>query len=80
MNLPIQHLQDYFERQTFGVCTWWGNKLGIKTQSIRLSFIYLSFITFGSTLFLYLIMAFVLEHKDLFSLTPKKRRSIWELD
>ena len=34
---------DIFEKQAFGVFTWWGEKLGIKSQSIRLFFIYLSY-------------------------------------
>jgi len=75
----IKQIQDYFEKQAFGVCAWWGKKLGLRTQSIRISFIYLSFITFGSILFLYLIMAFVLENKDFFKF-GRKRKSIWDLD
>ena len=76
----FQAILNFFEKQAFGVCTWWGRKLGVKTQNIRLSFIYLSFITFGSTLFIYLVMAFVLENKPVFKFWEKsKRKSIWEL-
>lgn len=74
----VQNILDYFERQAFGVCEWWGNKLGLSIGKIRLFFIYLSFITFGSPLIIYLIMAFILEHKKMFKLR-KKRRSIWDL-
>ncbi|MFZ5555037.1 MAG: PspC family transcriptional regulator [Bacteroidota bacterium] len=68
----------FFEKQAFGVCEWWGKKLGMQTKNIRLTFIYLSFITFGSMLFVYLVMAFILQHKHYFKPGPK-RKSIWDL-
>ncbi len=76
----VQRIFDLFERHAFGVCNWWGEKLGINSQKIRLFFIYLSFLTLGSPLIIYLIMAFVLEHKDFFKFRfPRKRKTIWEL-
>jgi phage shock protein PspC (stress-responsive transcriptional regulator) len=52
--------------------------MGIKSSQVRISFIYLSFITFGSPIFLYLVAAFVLRHKEYFK--PVKRvGTIWEL-
>jgi len=75
----IEQIISYFEKFAFGVCAWWGEKLGIKSSSIRLFFIYLSFITFGSSLIIYLIMAFILEHKQFFKIR-KKRKTIWDLD
>ena len=76
----IQRILDIFERYAFGVCNWWGRKLGIRTHRIRIFFIYLSFLTFGSPLILYLIMAFILEHKEFFKLRFNKRKpSIWDL-
>ena len=74
----IRRIQIYFERKAFGVCQWWGNRLGIKVGSIRLFFIYLSFVTVGSSLIIYLIMAFVLEQKKYFKFR-RKRKSIWDL-
>lgn len=76
MNNFIQFIRNYFERQAFGVCAWWGDKLGIKTSSIRLFFIYASFITIGSPVIIYLIMAFILKIRNTFR---KKRRSVWDL-
>lgn len=64
--------------RSFGVSTWMGRKLGIKTEKIRLFFIYVSFFTFGSPVLIYLIFAFILEHRDFFKLQPR-RKSIWEL-
>ncbi|MFZ6052715.1 PspC domain-containing protein [Halocola ammonii] len=75
----INRIFDFFEKQAFGVCAWWGDKLGIKAHKVRLSFIYLSFITLGSPIIVYLVMAFVLENKNYFKL-KKKRKTIWELE
>ena len=76
--LMIQKILDIFERYAFGVCRWWGQKLGIKVQSVRKAFIYVSFLTFGSPILLYLIMVFILEHKEYFK--PNRRSSVWDLD
>ena len=75
----MQRISDFFEKYAFGVCTWLGHKLGIRAHKVRLSFIYLSFLTFGSPVIIYLIMAFLLENKEYFKPT-RKRSSIWELD
>jgi phage shock protein C len=68
----------WFEHQAFGVCSWWGEKLGIKATKIRLYFIYLSFFTAGSPIIIYFFMAFILEQRD--RLIPRKvrRKNIWE--
>lgn len=75
----IQRIFDFFERHAFGVCAWWGDKLGIRVHKVRLSFIYLTFITLGSPLIIYLIMAFILENKHYFKPT-RKRSTVWELE
>jgi phage shock protein C len=48
----------FIEHQAFGVCTWLGDALGVSTSNIRLYFIYISFLTIGSPVVLYLILAF----------------------
>jgi phage shock protein PspC (stress-responsive transcriptional regulator) len=48
----------FVERQAFGVCAWLGNLLGVSTGNIRLYFIYVSFLTIGSPVLIYLILAF----------------------
>jgi phage shock protein PspC (stress-responsive transcriptional regulator) len=75
----IKRIQHWFESHAFGVCEWWGDKLGIKSTKIRMYFIYLSFFTVGSPVILYFIMAFVLEHKTFFKPFKSKRRSVWDL-
>ena len=76
----VNNIIRWFEQQAFGVCEWWGKKLGIKTTNIRLYFIYLSFFTFGSPIIIYFMMAFMLEHKESFKPNNyRRRRSVWDL-
>lgn len=79
IRIMIQNILNIFERHAFGVCSWFGEKLGISTHKIRIAFIYLSFITLGSPLIIYLIMAFILEHKNFFKF-KKPRKTVWDLD
>lgn len=55
---PINKLKEYVEYQAFGVCTKIGEKLGIATSKIRIWFIYISFLTLGSPIIVYMILAF----------------------
>jgi phage shock protein PspC (stress-responsive transcriptional regulator) len=73
MNL-INKIQLFFEEYAFGVCTRLGEKLGIATSSIRLFFIYASFITFGSPVILYLALAFIMNFRKYL----RRRRPIWD--
>ena len=73
----INRIQSFFERKAFGVCAWWGEKLQLKSSRIRMFFIYLSFLTFGSPIFIYLIMAFILEHKEYIKF--RKKKTIWDI-
>ncbi|MCC6577865.1 MAG: PspC domain-containing protein [Flavobacteriales bacterium] len=75
----MERIKTALEQQAFGVCAWWGEKLNIKTEQVRLSFIYLSFVTAGLHLVLYLIMAFVLAHKERIKQPFRKRSTVWEL-
>lgn len=51
-------LKHFIEWQAFGVCAAIGEKLGIATSRIRLWFIYISFLTLGSPVIVYMVMAF----------------------
>lgn len=75
----IKKIQGWFEVQAFGVCEWWGKKLGIDITKIRMYFIYLSFFAVGSPIIVYFVMAFILEHKKYFKPWRSKRRSVWDL-
>ncbi|MBL7856864.1 MAG: PspC family transcriptional regulator [Cyclobacteriaceae bacterium] len=67
-------IQHFFLRGAFGVCTRLGEKLGMATSSIRLFFIYASFITFGSPIIIYLSLAFIMNMRKHF----RKRSPIWD--
>ena len=43
MRRLLQKVVFFFELQSFGVCEWWARRLGIRTNKVRLGFIYLSF-------------------------------------
>jgi phage shock protein C len=70
----LKRLQAFFEKHAFGVCAALGDKLGISTSAIRLFFIYISFLTFGSPVLIYLAMAFILNMRR----HLRKRRTIWD--
>jgi phage shock protein C len=79
----ILRIINWFEQQAFGVCTWWGKKLGIRSTTVRMYFIYLSFFTFGSPIIAYFIMAFILEHKKYFKPSHYfgyRRPSVWDIE
>jgi phage shock protein PspC (stress-responsive transcriptional regulator) len=54
----MQKMKDFFELHAFGVCTAIGERLGIATSKIRMWFIYISFLTFGSPVIVYMVLAF----------------------
>jgi phage shock protein C len=79
MRRLLQKIIFFFEMQSFGVCEWWARRLGFKTSKVRLAFIYVSFIGLGTPIIVYLIMAWILEHKHYFKLQHKQKNSIWDL-
>ncbi len=73
--LTMKKIQTFFEERAFGVCAFLGEKLGVATSAIRLFFLYASFLTFGSPLIIYLVLAFLLNiHKYL----RRKRSTVWD--
>ena len=79
MRRQLHKLIFFFELKSYGVCLWWARKLGIKPYKERLGFIYFTFLGLGSPVLIYLIMAWILEHKHYFKLQAKPKKSIWEL-
>jgi phage shock protein PspC (stress-responsive transcriptional regulator) len=51
------------ETIAFGVCAYLGEKMGVAASRVRMYFIYISFLTFGSPAILYFIIAFWLNVK-----------------
>lgn len=76
MNSLVDTIKTWFEKQAFGICEWWGEKLSIRSSNIRMFFIYTSFLTIGSPLIIYLVMGFVM---NLRRLVRKPRGSFWDL-
>jgi phage shock protein PspC (stress-responsive transcriptional regulator) len=72
----VKSIVNFFEKQTFGVCAWLGEKMRISKSNIRLFFIYASFLTLGSPLFIYLPIAFMLKIKEYIQ---SSRSRVWEL-
>ncbi len=73
-SMNMRKLQYFFEEQAFGVCTRLGEILKISSSSIRLFFIYASFLTFGSPLIIYMGLAFIM---NLRSHLRKQHNQIW---
>ncbi len=66
----------FIENHIFGVCSRLGEAWNISASSIRMYFIYASFLTFGSPIIIYLVMAFWFEIKK--HLRRHKNPTIWE--
>ncbi|MBK7343120.1 MAG: PspC family transcriptional regulator [Saprospiraceae bacterium] len=50
--------RNLMERTAFGVCSYVGGKISIAASRVRIYFIYLSFVTLGSSVILYLFAWF----------------------
>jgi phage shock protein PspC (stress-responsive transcriptional regulator) len=55
----MQKLRDFLELHAFGVCSAIGERLGVASSRIRMWFIYISFLTLGSPVIVYMILAFI---------------------
>lgn len=69
-------IRNSLDLQAFGVCSKIADLLNMKASSVRLFFIYSSFLTLGSPLLAYLIMAFVFRLKNMVN---SKRSSVFDL-
>jgi len=54
----IDKLRHRIEKYGFGVCSYLGQKIGVRSSVVRKYFIYTSFIAIGSPVIIYLFMAF----------------------
>jgi phage shock protein C len=64
------------EQTAYGVCTKIGEKIGLSTRRIRVFFIYTSFLTLGSPVIVYMILAFWINMKNY---VREKRTAVWDL-
>lgn len=72
----MNSLREFMEFHAFGVCTAMGDKLGIASSRIRMWFIYLSFLTVGSPVVIYMILAFWINIKKYIFFS--RRNPVWE--
>lgn len=73
----MEKLRTLFEPMVFGVCEYLGERFRIPSYHIRMFFIYATFLTFGSPIFIYLGLAFILNLKEY--IRSSRRSSIWDL-
>lgn len=59
----LYSFKNFIEWKAFGVCAAIGDKIGVATSRIRLWFIYISFLTLGSPVIIYMILAFWMNMK-----------------
>lgn len=72
----LQRIITFFERYSFGVCSYLGEKFKISQTKIRLFFIYSSFLAVGFPLIFYFLAAFVL---DIRGYIKKVRLQFWDI-
>ncbi len=59
----MNRFRNFIEWQVFGVCSAIGERMGIAGSTIRKYFIYISFLTMGSPVIVYVFVAFWLNVK-----------------
>jgi phage shock protein PspC (stress-responsive transcriptional regulator) len=60
----LQRIITFFERYSFGVCTYLGERFNISIGKIRLFFIYSSFLAVGFPLIVYFFAGIVLDFRN----------------
>ncbi len=66
----------YFQKRGYYVCQRIADRLGIRANVVRTTFMYLTFVTLGFGFALYLFLAFWIKIKDLIY---TKRSSVFDL-
>ncbi len=64
MKWSLYEMKNLVEWKAYGVCTSIGQHLGIASSKIKLWFIYISFLTLGSPIVIYMILAFIKNIKN----------------
>jgi phage shock protein PspC (stress-responsive transcriptional regulator) len=71
----MNRLRYFIEWKLFGVCTAIGEKMGISVTRIRTWFVYISFLTMGSPLIVYFVLAFWMNMKRY--IMAVRRNPLW---
>ncbi|MFP2997683.1 PspC domain-containing protein [Spongiivirga sp. MCCC 1A20706] len=66
----------FFQKHGYEVCQRIADRLGMRAKVVRISFIYVTFVTLGFGFALYLFIAFWMRIKDL---VYSKRTSVFDL-
>jgi phage shock protein PspC (stress-responsive transcriptional regulator) len=69
-------IRHFFELYGYNVLSRVADRLGMRASSVRLFFIYISFVTLGLSFGIYLTLAFLLRLKDMIY---TKRSSVFDL-
>lgn len=77
MKPDFSKLRDFIELNLFGVCTGLGERMGIATSRIRMWFVYISFLTFGSPVIIYMVLAFWMNMKRYIGLGRRNPVRYW---
>ncbi len=72
----VHNIKYFFEKHGFNAASRLADRLGMRASSVRLFFIYISFVTAGLWFGVYLTLAFWLKLKDLIR---AKRSSVFDL-
>ena len=72
----VEKFKEFCELRMFGVLSLIGERMGIATSKIRMFFIYITFLGFGSPIFIYLIVAFVINIGKY--IRVRRRNPIWD--
>ena len=73
----MDRLKHFIEWKMFGVLSALGEKMGIATSRIRMWFMYISFLTLGSPIIIYMIVAFWMNMKRY--MLAARRNPLWYL-
>ncbi|MBP6041039.1 MAG: PspC domain-containing protein [Flavobacterium sp.] len=74
--IQLNQIKFFFEKHGFHVSSRLADALGMRASSVRIFFIYLSFVTVGLWFAVYLILAFWMRLKDLIR---AKRTSVFDI-
>ena len=75
----MKRFKYFVEWHVFGVCSAIGEKMGIAASTIRKNFIYISFLTMGSPVIIYLFVAFWMNIKRyIFNARRNPLRYLWQ--
>ncbi len=71
----MQNILSFFERNSFGVCTYLAQKFSLSLSRVRLFFIYTSFLAVGAPIIFYFFAFIVL---DIRKFVKGKRSRVFE--